>query len=415
MDTLSRCFTAAGLFLYIFSEIQYNNKKAMKDGITMRKKLIILITLCILLSAMLLFAFRLDAEQPEPSGTTAATYPTQPAVSTDVSTQAPTEPPTEFPTEPPTEPQPTEYMLSFAGDCCLANLKGWSESGYFIGTVGDDYAYPFANVQEYFASDDCTFINLECALTNSTASASKQFVFKGPTEYTKILTVGNVEFANVVNNHSKDYGQTGYDDTLAALDSVGLLYVEQRDTKVFTTDSGLTIGVYADLYPEDIDGLEEKISAMRSDGAEIVIVIMHWGVEYYYQPNATQTKLGHAAIDAGADIVYGTHPHVLQPVEEYNGGMIYYSLGNFSFGGHTNPPDKDSAILRQAIIREPDGSVHLGDLTMIPCSLSSVSNTNDFQPTPLEPNTENYQRVLAKLTGTYDKTKISVSSRPELG
>lgn len=378
----------------------------------MVKKLLLLLILCALLAGLLIYAFQPGPARPtDPAETTAPSLPPE----TDVPTDAPTEAPTEVPTEAPTEPEPIEYVLSFAGDCCMANLKGWSESSFFLGTVGDDYAYPFASVQEYFATDDCTFINLECALTDSNASASKQFVFKGPTEYTQIMTVGNVEFANVVNNHSKDYGETGYADTLAALDGAGLLYVEQRETMVYTTESGLTIGVYADLYPEDIDGLEDKITAMREEGAEIVIAIMHWGKEYFYQPNNDQKNLGRAAIDAGADIVYGTHPHVLQPVEEYNGGVIYYSLGNFSFGGHTNPPDKDSAIIQQTIIREPDGTVHLGDLNMIPCSLSSVSNTNDFQPTPLEPGTESYERVLAKLTGTYDKTKISVSSRPELG
>ena len=380
----------------------------------MVRKLVLLLLLCALLAGLLLFAFHLESDAPEvtePIQTDAPTLPPE----TDAPTAPPTSVPTEAPTEAPTEPEPVDYVLSFAGDCCMANLKGWSESSYFIGTVGDNYAYPFASVQDYFATDDCTFINLECALTDSNSAASKQFVFKGPTEYTQIMTVGNVEFANVVNNHSKDYGETGYTDTLAALDAAGLLYVEQRETMVFTTESGLTIGVYADLYPEDIDGLESKISAMREQGAEIIIVIMHWGVEYHYQPNDTQKNLGHAAIDAGADIVYGTHPHVLQPVEAYNGGVIYYSLGNFSFGGHTNPPDKDSAIIQQTVIQEPDGTLHLGEMTLIPCSLSSVSNTNDFQPTPLEPGTESYERVLAKLSGTYDKAKISVSSRPELG
>ena len=314
-----------------------------------------------------------------------------------------------------TEPEPVEYVLSFAGDCCLANQRGWAENSCFIGTVGEDYAYPFAAVQDYFGTDDCTFINLECALTDSTSGANKDFVFKGPTAYTQILTLGSVEFANVVNNHSMDYGQTGYEDTLEALDGTGVRYVQQRETVVFTTDRGLTLGVYADMYPEDIDGLEEKIAQMRADGAEIIIVCMHWGLEYYYQPNETQQELGRAAIDAGADIVYGHHSHILQPIEEYNGKMIFYSLGNFSFGGNTNPTDKDTAILQQSIIRESDGTVHLGELTIIPCSLSSVSHINDFQPTPMEPGTEEYDRVLRKLDGSFGQMRLPVSYRPELG
>ena len=388
-----------------------------EDGEYMSKKLILLVVLTAVLFGAVAFVLRTELSPvPEPTDPTEpSTVQTAPPTTAPLATEAPTQPPTEEPTEPPTEPEPISYTLSFVGDCCLANLKGWSTSGYFIGTVGDDYAYPFSNVQEYFATDDCTFINLECPLTDSNTPASKQFVFKGPVEYTQIMTVGNVEFANVVNNHSMDYGQQGYDDTVAALDAAGLHYVHQRDTMIFTTNSGLTLGVYADNKPEDIEGLEDKIAALRSEGAEIIIVIMHWGQEYYYKPNSTQTELGRAAIDAGADIVYGTHSHVLQPVEAYNGGYIYYSLGNFSFGGNTNPDDKDTAIIQQTIIREPDGSVHLGELNLIPCSLSSVSHTNDFKPTPLKPGTDAYERVLSKLNGTYDKTKISVSSRPELG
>lgn len=372
----------------------------------------VIILLCAL-TGMLVF-LNIGTDEPQLASEpvqTAETEPTEPEP-----TEAPTEAVTEAPTEAPTEPpEPVEYTLSFAGDCCLGNKKGWSPSTYFMGTVGDNYEYPFANVQEYFANDDCTFVNLEVVFTDSDAAANKTFVFKGPTSYTQILTAGNVEFANVVNNHTRDYGQQGYDDTIAALDEAGLLYAEEEEYIIFTTESGLTLGVYADQFPENMGGLEETIAAMREDGAEIVIVCLHWGVEYYYQANAGQQSLGHAAIDAGADIVYGHHPHVLQRVEEYNDGYIYYSLGNFSFGGHTNPPDKDTAILQQTVIREPDGTVHLGELTMIPCSLSSVSTTNDFQPTPLEEGTDAYERVLSKLEGTYNKVRLQVDYRPDLG
>ena len=108
-----------------------------------------------------------------------------------------------------------------------------------------------------------------------------------------------------------------------------------------------------------------------------------------------------AAIDAGANIVWGHHPHVLQPIEEYNGGIIYYSLGNFAFGGNSVPKDHDTAVLQQEIIREPDGSIHLGKLTIIPCSVSSIKERNNFQPTPYEEGSEEYKRVLSKLDGTY--------------
>ena len=347
-----------------------------------------------------------------PAVTETTAVPTVPVTETTIPTTEPTEAP---PVTTQAPPEPTEYVLSFVGDCCLANQKGWSPKEYFLGTVGENYDYPFAGVREYFENDDCTFINLENPLTDGGSPSGKQFVFKGPTAYTAILTQGNVEFANVANNHAMDYGQSGYDDTIAALEGAGILYSEDGHTTVFTTDSGLTIGVYAELYPENADSIPDAIAALREAGAELVIVCVHWGQEYYYKPNELQVKIGHAAIDAGADIVYGHHSHILQPVEEYNGGIIYYSLGNFCFGGNTNPEDKDTAILQQTVIREPDGSIRLGELNIIPCSLSSIDRYNDFQPTPLDPESEAYTRTLSKLDGTFGKTKLTVSYRPELG
>ena len=365
--------------------------------------LICVILLCLLLAGCI-------PAEPAMQETAAAT--TAPASLPTETAAAPTEAPTET-TEAP--PEPTEYVLSFVGDCCLANQKGWSPKEFFIGTVGENYDYPFASVREYFENDDCTFVNLENPLTDGGTPSGKQFVFKGPTAYTAILTQGSVEFANVANNHAMDYGQSGYDDTIAALESAGIVYSEDGASTVFTTDSGLKIGVYAQLYPENADSIPGAIASLREAGAELVIVCMHWGQEYYYKPNDTQVMIGHAAIDAGADIVYGHHSHILQPVEEYNDGIIYYSLGNFCFGGNTNPEDKDTAILQQTVIREPDGSIHLGQLNIIPCSLSSIDRYNDFQPTPLDPESEAYARTLSKLDGTYGKTKLTVSYRPELG
>ena len=102
-------------------------------------------------------------------------------------------------------------------------------------------------------------------------------------------------------------------------------------------------------------------------------------------------------IDAGADIVWGSHPHVLQAMEEYNGGKIFYSLGNFSFGGNIYPDDYDSALIQQEIIRQPDGSICLGETIVVPVCVSSIPDRNNFQPTPYEEGSEGYQRVLEKL------------------
>ena len=313
-----------------------------------------------------------------------------------------------------TEPQPIVYTLSFAGDCTFGNRKERYDADTFISIVGEDYAYPFADVAAYFHNDDCTFINLEGPLTDGGSPADKKFVFKGPTSYVNIMTAGSVEFANVANNHAYDYGASGYRDTLDTLDQAGIFYADSGQTTVFTTESGLTIGVYAHMYPNNSNGIAQKIADLRAQGAEIVIASMHWGQEYYYNPNGTQVTIAHDAIDAGADIVYGHHPHVLQKIEEYNGGIIYYSLGNFSFGGNTNPIDKDSAIIQQQIIRQSDGTVQLGEVTAIPVFISGINPGNDFQPVPIEKDTEAYNRVMTKLAGKHNVNVLYVPYRDDL-
>ena len=368
----------------------------------------------VLLALVALIAFR-AAQQP--SGTVApTTESTQSTTATTEATSATTEA-TTVETTVETEPQPVRYVLTFAGDCTLGNQKGASLTSGFIGTVGDDYAYPFADVMEYFANDTATFINLEGTFTEYPYAEDKMFAFKGPKEYINILTEGSVEFANVANNHSYDYGQQGYKDTIALLEDKGIAYGESKQRTIFEVADGLKIGVYSVAGAYNTNGLAENIKALKKEGADIIIACMHWGEEYYYVPNSDQVIIARAAIDAGADIVYGHHPHVLQKIEEYNDGIIFYSLGNFSFGGNNSPADKDTAILQQEFIRYPDGTLEMGELTIIPCYVTGIYNEwgNDYQPMPIpETDQDAYQRVLTKLAGKYHLTKLHVSYRDDL-
>ena len=355
--------------------------------------------------------------QPTTEPTTLPTTAPATEPTTEPTTVPTTEPVTEPPTEPPTEPQPESFILSFAGDCTLANVQGKTGSGTFLHTVGDKYDYPFADVLPYFSTDECTFINLECVLSDRGSPANKMFTFRGPPEYINILTEGSVEYAGVVNNHTMDYGKDAYKDTLALLDGAGIYYAEDKDTVLFTTPNGLKIGVYSHNFPYEPTGIKTKIKELRDQGAEIVVMCVHWGEEYYFKPNSTQKNIAHYAIEGGADIVYGHHPHVLQNIEHYKDGVIFYSLGNFSFGGNASPADKDTAILQQEIIRDVDGTVRLGELKIIPCYVSGIlSWGNDYQPTPIDPEKDAtaYERVLKKLSGTYEKDRLPVSYRDDL-
>lgn len=384
----------------------------------------LLIALCcilaVILAGLVIFVITCEdaPEAPAPTQpTTVETTPpteitTQPTVETTVVTE-PTEVTTEPATEPPTEPQPISYTLSFVGDCVLTDVNGRTGPLSFEYEVGTNYDYPFLNVADFFRNDDYTFANLECALSLTGPTQDKRYVVDADPAYAAVFTGSGIEFANIVNNHTMDRGKEGYQNTLKTLNDVGLHYVEEGKTGIFTTESGLVIGVYTDYFPDSASGVKKGVAKLKDAGAEVIIACFHWGTEYHYKPSAANQKIARAAVDAGADIVYGHHPHVLQPIEEYNGGVIYYSLGNFAFG--KAPPDKDSAIIQQEIIREPDGTVHLGQRTVIPCCVSGDENTgNYFQPYLLKEDSAAYARVLRKLSGTYEKDVLVVSWREDL-
>ena len=365
----------------------------------MRKFLkFLLIILSLLLAAELAFAGWMmyremtmapQTEEPTIPQTTAAPETTVPETTVPPTTTVP--------------PEPENFTLTFTGDFTPGCMPGQFENPKaYVGTVGDDYEYPFAHMRPYFEADDFTFINLEVVLgLNVGKQASKTFVFSAPEEYVQIMTTSSVEAVTLANNHSEDFGTEGYDNTKRILDENGISYVEEDKTSVFVTESGLTIGLYADSFEFKESDIEENIAALRDQGAELIICAFHWGAEGAYRHNNTQQRYAHAAIDAGADIVVGHHPHVLQDMEEYNGGLIFYSLGNFSFGGNDHPKDYDSAIIQQNIVRESDGTISLGETEIVPICISSVSDRNNYQPVPYEEGSDAYNRVLEKLNGTY--------------
>lgn len=346
----------------------------------------------------------------DPTTTPATSVPATTVPETDPPTQPTTLPPTEPTTQP---PRPESFLLSFAGDCTFGNqMKCENDALGFLKVVGDDYAYPLSNVREYFENDDFSFVNLEGTLTDYDPDqaemewlglTTKRFRFRGPREYAQILTQGGVEFANAANNHARDYGMQGWRDTMQALEDYGVLYASYGITCLAETPSGLKIGIISISFDITEAGIKRDVADLRSRGAELIVLTIHWGIEGDYTPSDTQRRIAHMAIDNGVDIIHGHHTHTLQPIEYYNGGIIFYSLGNFSFGGNYGPRDMDTAIIQQQILRDPDGTVRLGALQIIPCRISSVTKVNDYRPTPYEESDPGFHRVFSKLTGTFEK------------
>ena len=242
------------------------------------------------------------------------------------------------------------------------------------------YDYFFSNVRGYFESDDLTILNLEGPITDTGRARRGSYVFKGDPDYTNILTGSSVELCNVANNHSQDFGKEGLQRTAELLEQSGVGCCGY--TMVYrTTIKGVRISALGYLLWEtDLDTILDAIAAERPN-CDLLIVNMHWGKERHYEPMKDQKRYGYAIIDAGADLIVGTHPHVYGGVEQYKGKYITYSLGNFCFGGNANPTDKRCLMFRQTFVVDPDGTVSDGGIDVIPCSVSSVSNTNDFRPT----------------------------------
>ena len=307
------------------------------------------------------------------------------------------------------EPTPQYFELSFVGDCTLASTSYNKKLAVsYESVVGTNYAYPFEKTVQYFADDDFTFANLECALTNSNASDDKNFCFRADPSYTQILISGGVDFVTLGNNHTLDYGEQGYEDTKAALNGAGIGYAGRNEGTVYETKSGLKIGVYAVSFGQT-QQIKDGVSALKAAGADFVVAAIHWGDEGSYDVNALQKEQGHAAIDSGADVVIGSHPHTLQPCEEYNGKYIYYSMGNWSFGGNTAPRDPDTIILKLRIERNIDGKLSLANREIIPCASTGVVGGNNYQPVPYEEGSKEYLRTLSKIDGSFDGPDLTIN------
>ena len=296
---------------------------------------------------------------------------------------------------------PVSLTLSVVGDCTLGTDETFdydTSLNAYYENYGADYF--LQNVKDIFSTDDLTIANFEGTLTDSDEREDKTFAFKAPASYASILTGGSVEAVNTANNHSHDYGDQSFDDTLAALDDAGIVHFGYDETAVMDV-KGIKVGLVGiyELYDhlEREQQLKDNIAKVKADGAQLIVVIFHWGNETETVPDSNQTTLGRIAIDEGADLVCGHHPHVLQGIETYKGRNIVYSLGNFCFGGNSSPSDMDTMIYQQTFTIDADGVKKDNVINIIPCSISSAAydGYNNYQPTPAEG--DEATRILGKI------------------
>ena len=289
------------------------------------------------------------------------------------------EPEPEEPAEERPEPEPEEpgsALLAFAGDVMFSDpfLASYDKSG--IAAIAD------SEMLERMQNADLFVINEEFPFSlRGEAMEDKQFTFRADPKYVEIFQELGVDIATVANNHALDFGRDAFLDTLDTLKSAGITcigggyHLSEASAPAVQTINGQTFAIFgatrvspsATWYASDSQAglfqtydatlLNQKIAEAHTE-YDHVIVFVHWGIEKNETPEDYQRSLAKGYIDAGADLVVGCHPHVLQGFEYYNGVPIVYSLGNYLFGNR----DGDTVLLEASYDNEGAPSIQL-----VPC------------------------------------------------
>lgn len=317
-----------------------------------------------------------------------SSYPSDDSISTNGNSTASVSTPEE--NEPTATPlESVSITISAAGDCTFGSdvSSPASVNFYSVYDRQKNDAYFFKKVKKFFETDDLTLVNLEGTLSESTTRMDKTYAFKGSPSYVNILTAGSVEAVSFANNHCSDYGESSYQDTITSVTNAGIKLASYNRVCIYKT-KGKRIGMIAVNGLLGLDyskGLVDSgIKKLKNRKADLIIVSMHAGIEHTSTLNFVQEQLAHYAVDKGANLVLGHHPHTLQGIEKYKKSYIVYSLANFCFGGNTNPSDKDTMIFQQTFTFEKNSLIKDNNIRIIPCRVSSTTAINDYQPTPLK-------------------------------
>jgi poly-gamma-glutamate synthesis protein (capsule biosynthesis protein) len=282
---------------------------------------------------------------------------------------------------PPVEPaSPRPITLVVGGDVTLgAHYEEWVDGLRAKGQSGPAVdGWGFSAVKPLFAGADLVLVNLECPFTSRGEPIPKNFNFRARPSTVSVLVDAGVRVVSLANNHLMDYGPDGVADTIATLDAAGIAHfgagrtLAEARKPAFVEVGGLKIAFLGYLilgekhpepavvwatetkagvagHPSDWTVVEkmvrEDVAAAKAQ-ADLVIPFFHWGREGSKGPDAYQIALAKAAIESGAAAVLGSHPHVLHGMERIGKVPVFYSLGNFVFGGNWNPRDKDSVLVK---------------------------------------------------------------------
>lgn len=288
-----------------------------------------------------------------------------------------------------------EVIISFIGDCTLGTGLNYSYTRSFIekyNNIKDD-SYFFGGVKDILSNDNFTVANLEGVLSDTASTINpKKYNYKGPSKYANILKKGSVEMVNLANNHTYDYLEKGYNDTINSLNNKGILHFGYNNYQIVETNN-IKIGLFG-LGGWDYSSTKKEIDIAinKLKDTDIIIANFHWGEMRKYTHTKTQEQIAKYAIDKGVDLVIGHHSHVLGGIEKYKDKYIAYSLGNFVYGGIYYPYDSDTMILRMHY-KLKDNKIESNYIEIIPCSITSSKIINDYRPIP----SKEKQRIINKI------------------
>ena len=295
--------------------------------------------------------------------------------------------------EPASSAEPDTVLISLVGDCSIGDAIGSIKrlNSYHSVIDREGYAWPFSLVKKYLAEDDLTVANLEVVFTERTGHKDIKYPLRGAPDHVNVLLEGSIEAVNTVNNHCMDYRNEGYEDSLAVLDEAGIGHFgsvnyayanNAHDDLLVREIRGIRFGFVGMTYPQsrDLDPLIERIRKLKEEeGCDIVIVSLHWGRETHLTNTSSQAVFARQLIDGGADVIYGHHPHVLQPMVFYKDKPILFSTGNFTFGTMSQV-DPHTGIFRLTYRKDGD-RVLLSSIEVIPCRTSGPDDYRPFELT----------------------------------
>ena len=285
--------------------------------------------------------------------------------------------------------------LTFTGDCTLGTDEATRRASDSFDSVAKakGYSYFFADFHDIFAQDDCTVVNFEGVLTDSSYGQvkDKTFCYRGPEEFADILREGSVEAVSLANDHSKDYGGDGLLNTMRVLEETGIGWAREENLFIFEKD-GIRIAFAAvdyNIFQRSNYLIRDRLLKMQKDGEiSAAVMLIHEGKEYSPKHLGRQDEFSEYFINtAGADLVIMHHPRVLQGIRILNNRSVFYSLGTFVFGGKNKVSRGESGtnslytLVVQARMHFSDDGIYTGQqIILYPAYASGADPKNNYQP-----------------------------------